>query len=623
MELLRLEHVSKSYGNKILFEDLNLTISAGQKIALVARNGSGKTSLLQLIAGEISPEGENSKIFLSKGIRRSYLKQQTDFHPNATIIDIIFDTDNPRLLALKAYNDAMASGDELKIKETMGQLEALQAWEMEATYKEILSKFHFTDFEKQASMLSGGEKKRLAIAKILIDQPEFMILDEPTNHLDIEMIEWLEQYLKNPKLTLFMVTHDRYFLERICDEIVELERGVIHNYSGNYSDFLLKKAARQQNDAIRKEKMGKLFKKELDWMRRMPQARTTKAKSRIDKFYEIEDAAKVNLDESNIEIPVQTKRMGSKIIEAHAITKAYDGREIIKTFSYKFKKKEKVGIVGPNGAGKTTFLKLLTKEIRPDGGKVVIGDTIDFGHYTQEGLKLKRDMTVIEAIREVAEFLPLEKGKKLTAESLLERFLFPREHQRVYVSQLSGGEKRRLHLLTILMKNPNFLILDEPTNDLDILTLNVLENYLEHFPGVVLIVSHDRYFLDKLVDHLFILDRSGNIKDYNGKYSEYRQYLKNKESASSSSSVEKIESPDKLQKNLDFEEKKKIKNRIRKLEKMMEDLNKEKSKIHTGFENMTIPQDEIPNASKRLSDISDEIESSEMEWLELSEKLEE
>jgi len=620
MELLRLEEVSKSYGDKILFENINLTISTGQKIALVARNGSGKSTLLRIISGDEAPEGERAKVFVNKDVRICFLKQEAIYPAGSTIIDVIFDSDHPKLKALKKYNEALALGKDELIHKSMTEVEAIGAWEIEAKYKEILTRFNLTNFDQPTSELSGGERKRLSIAKAIIDEPSFLILDEPTNHLDIDMIEWLESYLSSNKLTVFMVTHDRYFLEVICNEIVEIDRGNIYTYRGNYSDFLEKKAIRMHNEAVHKDKMVKLFKKELAWMRRMPKARTTKAKSRIDNFDGIKSQAKVNLDVQNVEIPVQTQRLGSKILEAHAITKSFDERTIIEQFSYKFKKAEKVGIVGVNGAGKTTFLNLLTKVIRPDGGKVVIGDTVVFGHYTQEGLKLKEDKIVIDVIRDIAEYLPLEKGQKLSAESLLERFLFPRSQQRVYVSQLSGGEKRRLHLLSVLMKNPNFLILDEPTNDLDILTLNVLENYLFHFPGVVIIVSHDRYFLDKLVDHLFILDGSGNVKDYNGNYSEYRAMQK--ANAHQKSSDNPIEPSTKADSNeMSHEEKKKIKNRLRKLERLIEDLQKEKDKILSLFESQSVPQEEITQQSKRLNDIDEENDAAEMEWLELQEKM--
>lgn len=620
MELLRLEEVSKSYGDKILFENINLTISTGQKIALVARNGSGKSTLLRIISGDEAPEGERAKVFVNKDVRICFLKQEAKYPAGSTIIDVIFDSDHPKLKALKKYNEALALGKDELINSSMTEVESIGAWEIEAKYKEILTRFNLTNFDQPTSELSGGERKRLSIAKAIIDEPSFLILDEPTNHLDIDMIEWLENYLSSNKLTVFMVTHDRYFLEVICNEIVEIDRGNIYTYRGNYSEFLEKKAIRMHNEAIHKDKMVKLFKKELDWMRRMPKARTTKAKSRIDKFEGIKSQAKVNLDVQNVEIPVQTQRLGSKILEAHAITKSFDDRTIIEQFSYKFKKAEKVGIVGVNGAGKTTFLNLLTKVLRPDGGKVVIGDTVVFGHYTQEGLQLKEDKVVIEVIRDIAEFLPLEKGQKLSAESLLERFLFPRSQQRVYVSQLSGGEKRRLHLLSVLMKNPNFLILDEPTNDLDILTLNVLENYLFHFPGVVIIVSHDRYFLDKLVDHLFILDGSGHVKDYNGNYSEYRAAQKaTAHQNGKSQQTEEIQET--ASDELSHEEKKKIKNRLRKLEKMIETLAKEKENILSRFESQSVPQEDISQLSKRLNDIDEENDDAEMEWLELQEKM--
>jgi ATP-binding cassette subfamily F protein uup len=458
--------------------------------------------------------------------------------------------------------------------------------------------------------------KRLALAKILMEEPDFIILDEPTNHLDIDMIEWLEAYLQQPNITVFMVTHDRYFLERVCNEILELDQGNLYVYRGNYSQFLEKREARVQNDAVQLEKTKKLFSKELEWMRRQPQARSTKAKSRIDDFYDIKEKAMVRQQQNAVQMNIAASRLGSKILEAHNISKKFGSKSIIEGFTYKFKKGERIGIIGPNGTGKSTFLKLLTQQIEPDTGKIVIGDTIVFGYYTQDGLQLKEDKTVIDVIRDIAEYIPLEKGFKLSAESLLERFLFPRSQQRVYVSQLSGGEKRRLYLLTILMKNPNFLILDEPTNDLDIITLNVLEEYLLDFPGCLIIVTHDRYFMDKLVDHLFILEGGGVLRDFNGTHSEYRDMKK----AEERSTVQSVPVIDALDANAEKKGKASYEQRkeFSKLEKEIKKLEEQKADITGRFNDSSLSPDRIMELSAELQQIQSNLEVKEEKWFALA-----
>ncbi|MEM9823881.1 MAG: ABC-F family ATP-binding cassette domain-containing protein, partial [Bacteroidota bacterium] len=530
MNYLSLENVSKTYGDKVLFKNLDLQISMGDKVALVAKNGTGKTTLLKVIAGIEAGEGETCKIQVRKGIRIGFLEQEPVFLPGQTITDAVFDSDHEMIRVTKRYAASLLHpADEKEMEQALAQMDDLKAWDFEARMKEILFKLKIERLDQQVSTLSGGQKKRLALAKLLIEDPEFLILDEPTNHLDLDMIEWLENYLQQAKLTVFMVTHDRYFLERVCNTIVELDRGILYKYRGSYSDFLEKKSMRQENESTVLDKTKKLMRKELEWIRRQPKARGTKAKSRVDKFFEIKEKAGQKLDNDRMQIDIKGSRLGSKIIEAHNISKSFDDFKIVENFSYKFKKKERVGIVGPNGVGKTTFLKLLTKSIRPDHGKVIVGDTVVFGYYTQAGIQGAEDKKVIDVVRDVAEYIPLEKGQKLTAINLLDRFLFSREQHQVQVAQLSGGERRRLYLLTVLMENPNFLILDEPTNDLDILTLNILEEFLMDFPGCLIVVSHDRYFMDKLVDHLFILEGKGRVKDYNGNYSDYRTIAKARE----------------------------------------------------------------------------------------------
>jgi len=616
MQLLNLENISKSYGEKVLFKDINLSVSQGQKIALLARNGSGKSTLLRIIAGEEAPEGENAKIYLAKDVKISVLKQEPDFLPEESIHEVIYNTDNEKIKTFHAYTQAQESNNAADVDKLSIRMDELQAWDTQSIIEETLAKLNIVNHTKLVSQLSGGQVKRLAIARMILEQPDFLILDEPTNHLDIEMIEWLETYLQQNSITLFMVTHDRYFLDRICNEIIELDRGVLHTYRGNYSDYLEKKALRTANESSNLDKMKKLYNKELQWIRRQPKARGTKAKSRVDDFDRISDASSVNLDEEQITLDIKSSRLGSKILEAHAISKSYGDVKIVETFSYKFRKGERLGIVGPNGAGKSTFLNLLTQEIRPDAGKIVVGDTIEFGYYTQDGLNLDNDKRVLDVIRDIAEYIPLDKGKKITAESLLERFLFSRAQQQVYISQLSGGEKRRLYLLTILMKNPNFLILDEPTNDLDILTLNILEEYLLQFPGCLLIVSHDRYFLNKMVEHLFILEGNGNIKDYNGKYSAYRASKKDqpREISEETKTVEK-------QSTVDHKERKRIKNQIRKLERDIEKAETRKKAINQAFLDPTnLDTDKITALSQELGKLDQSISQMEEEWMELNEE---
>lgn len=620
MNYLTLERVNKSFGEKILFADLDLTIAKGQKIALIAKNGTGKTTLLRIIAGEEAPEGEVAKILVSKEIQIGYLKQDPDLDPNASVLEAALDSSNDQVRAIKDLEMATILDKQDEIQAAIEKVDNLKAWDIEARIKEILGRLKVSNFTQKVSTLSGGQRKRLALAKILIDKPDFLILDEPTNHLDLDMIEWLEAYLSTQSLTLFMVTHDRYFLERVCNEILELDGGILYTYRGNYSDYLEKKANREQNDKANLAKTKKLYRKELAWVRRQPQARGTKAKSRVDKFYEIEAKAKKQIADDDMVMQIDMARLGGKILEAHNVGKSYGDLDIIKGFNYKFKKGERVGLAGPNGVGKTTFIKLLTQEVKPDTGKVVVGDTVVFGHYTQDNETLNENHRLIESIREIAEYIPLKKGKKLTAESLLEKFLFPRSHQQVYVSQLSGGEKRRLLLLRILMKNPNFLILDEPTNDLDILTLNVLEDFLQSYPGCLLVISHDRFFMDKLVDHLFILKGGGEYKDFNGSYSEYKIAARNEANNSSNKAKEapkqeEAASAEPEKRKLNYHEKKEYSG----LEENIAKLEKRKKEIETLFLEGTLEGDKITELSQELGNIQKEIEEKEDRWLELSE----
>ncbi len=619
---LSLENITKTYGEKVLFQNLSFQINKGQKVALVAKNGTGKSTLLRVIAGIESAEGEQAHVLLRRDIRVGYLVQEPDFHESDTILDAVLDSDNPLIQTIKRYESTLLGlGTEAEMQTILAQMDDLKAWDMEARIKEMLFKFKISQLDQRIGQLSGGQKKRLALAKILLNEPEFLILDEPTNHLDLDMIEWLETYMQQPNLTLFMVTHDRYFLERVCNQIVELENGKLYRYSGNYSDYLEKKAIRQETESAELDKNRKLLDRELDWVRRSPQARTTKAKSRVDAYYELEEKVSNVTVDKDIQIDIKGQRLGKKILELHNVSKSYEQVKIVENFSYKFKKNERVGIVGPNGVGKTTFLKVLTKELRPDTGKVVIGDNTVFGYYTQDGIQLTQDKRVIDAVQDIAEYIPLEKGQKLSAAALLERFLFTRKQQQVYVSQLSGGERRRLYLLMVLMQNPNFLILDEPTNDLDILTLNVLEDFLLEFPGCIIVVSHDRFFMDKIVDHLFIFEGNGQIKDFLGDYSDYREVLKERERElrrNERAEQQKNKTPEQTRSDrprLSQEARKEM----NKLEKEIKRLEERKSEIMEQFNTDGLSPVQIEQLGRELSELSATLETKEMRWLELAE----
>jgi len=620
MEYLSLEEVSKSYGEKVLFDQINLTISQGDKIALIARNGSGKSTLLRVIAGVDQPEGERAKIHLSRHVKTAFLDQDPTFDAHQTVEEVLFDTNLPRMKAVKEYNDALASGNPTRLEQAMARMDDLKAWDAEARGKDILFRLNLRDLDQTVGTMSGGQKKRLALARIILGEPDFLILDEPTNHLDIEMIEWLEKYLSSAQLTIFMVTHDRYFLERVCTEIIELDKGNLFTYRGNYSDYLEKKAVRSHQDNTSLDKAKKLLLKELEWIRRQPKARGTKAKSRITDFHKLKDKVSSITYDEVFEIEVDSVRLGKKILEFSDVHKAFGDKVILREFWYKFKKGERVGISGPNGTGKTTFVKLLVGEIRPDRGKRIQGETVEFGYYTQDGLHLDSDRRVIDVIRDIAEYIPLKKGLKLSAAALLENFMFSREHQQVYVSQLSGGERKRLHLLTVLMSNPNFLILDEPTNDLDVLTLNVLESYLLQFQGCLVIISHDRYFMDKLVDHMFIFKGNGVVQDYNGTYSQWKAQAKSEKPR-----VDKIKEldtkvtlePKDGVRKLSYLEKKEMQD----IEKRIEQLNLRKTEIEALFESGIEDNEYITRLSVELGAARTEIDKIEMRWLELSEFL--
>lgn len=524
MNFLSVENITKSFGDRIIFQDLTFGIDQGQKVAIVAKNGAGKTTLLRCLTGlDTLDEG---RVVFRKDLRTVFMEQSEDLNPDHTILEEIFAHDLPELKAVQEYNRAMAANDEEAIQNSFEQLSELNAWDVEVRVSQILSVLKLNQTDALIGSLSGGQKKRVALAKVLIAEPDFLILDEPTNHLDLDMIEWLEEYLSKSRSTILMVTHDRYFLEVVCDTILELDNKTLYRYKGNFSYFLEKKAEREEQFESTVEKAKNQFRKELEWMRRQPKARGTKQKARVEAFHDTKKVAHQKLDKGEVEIPVKMERLGSKILELHHVSKAFGDKKILNDFSYNFKRQERVGIVGNNGAGKSTFLNMILDKEAVDKGKIVVGETVVFGYYNQAQLEVKEDKKVIDVIRDVAEFIPLEKGRQMSAAHFLEKFLFPRDMHYNFVHKLSGGEKRRLKLMTVLMQNPNFLILDEPTNDLDIFVMGVLEDYLRSFEGCLIVVSHDRYFMDKMVDHIFVFEGEGEVGDIIGNYTEYRAKLK-------------------------------------------------------------------------------------------------
>ncbi len=618
MNYLSVENISKAFGEVELFRDISFGINKDQKIAFIAKNGAGKTSILNILAGVAS--SDTGQVISRKGLKIEYLSQEEDLDHNLTVEQTIFNSDNETLKVIEEYENALKNpSDEKAYQQAFEKMEQLNAWDFETQYKQILFKLKLEDLSQKVSSLSGGQRKRLSLAVILIHKPDLLILDEPTNHLDLEMIEWLENYFKKEKITLFMVTHDRYFLERVCNEIVELDNGGFYTYKGNYSYYLQKKEERITQEQVTVDKAKNLFVKELDWMRRQPKARTTKSKSRIDDFYKIKEEAHKRRDNHKVQLEINMERMGSKILELHKVSKSFGNLNILDKFEYNFLRGERIGIIGKNGTGKSTFLNIITGGIPVDSGKVVVGETIKFGYYTQDGINPKPGQKVIEIIKEYGEQIPLTKGRSLSAAQLLERFLFSRKRQYDFVEKLSGGERKRLYLCTVLIQNPNFLILDEPTNDLDIITLNVLENFLLDFPGCLLVVSHDRYFMDKIVDHLFVFQGDGKIEDFPGNYSDYRVYEDSKPKEASVS-IQKEDTREKTTSivKLSFKEKKEFDA----IDGEIETLNTQKSNVEAKFLDSTLSGEEINELSIKLKEISFEIDKKEERWFELSSKLE-
>ena len=618
MNYLSVENIAKSYGERVLFEDISFGINKDQKIAFIAKNGTGKTSILNIIIGNDTPD--TGQIVSRKGLHIAFLSQTDTLQDEQTIEEAIFSSDNQILKIVQQYEEALKNPENEEIyQKAFDLMDQYNAWDFETQYKQILSKLQLNNLSLKVKSLSGGQRKRLSLAIILINKPDLLILDEPTNHLDLEMIEWLEEYFKKEKITLFMVTHDRYFLERVCNEIIELDQGKLYAYKGNYSYYLEKKEERLAIEQTTLGKAKNLFKKELDWMRRQPKARTTKSKSRIEDFYQIKEKAHQRRNDHKVQLEINMERMGSKILELHSTSKAFGEKVVLNKFDYVFKRGERIGIIGKNGSGKSSFLNIITGSLPVDAGKVVIGETIKFGYYTQKGINIKEGQKVIEVIKEFGDYIPLTKGRTISAGQLLERFLFDRKKQYDFVEKLSGGEQKRLYLCTVLIQNPNFLILDEPTNDLDILTLNVLESFLLDFPGNLLVVSHDRYFMDKVVDHLFIFDNEGNINGFPGNYTDYRAY----EDSQPVQQVVKEKSVDTREKSspkgkLSYNENREFQN----LEKEIASLAKEKNGIEKQFETGEIEADNINEISQKLQEIIISIETKEERWLELSMKLE-
>lgn len=632
MHYVSVENLSKTYADKPLFDNISFNVNEGDKIALVALNGSGKSTLLKILTGQEIPD--EGKVWIHKDVKVVLLDQDPYLNDERTILENIFSYDHPVVNALKRYEsltDADAQPDPVVLAEAIQEMDNLNAWHYDSTVKQILGKLNIHHLDQKVNTLSGGQKKRIALAKVLIDMDfehrhTLLILDEPTNHLDVGMIEWLEHYLTQDKLTLILVTHDRYFLDAICTEILELDQTQLFRTKGNYEKFLESKSIRQEQDAASIDKAKNRYRKELEWMRKQPKARTTKSKAREDAFYDWEARAKKKIQDAQLELQVKMTRLGGKIIELKKLYKSFGEKVILSGFDYTFKKGERVGVVGVNGAGKSTFINMLLGKEPADSGKINVGDTVVFGDFSQEGLTFKEDKRVIEFVKDIAEFFPLADGTKVSAAQFLERFLFTPQKQFTYISKLSGGEKKRLQLLSILFRNPNFLILDEPTNDLDLPTLDILEDFLLEYPGCIIIVSHDRYFMDKIVDHLFVFEGNGVVRDFPGNYSQYRDVAKAEQKAitqevnpvasAHETEVKTEKTPQPASTKLSYKEK-------RELEQLNADIPKleaEKAELETAMSEAGGDFQKIQSMGDRIAAILNELEEKEMRWLELSER---
>lgn len=637
---LQVENISKSYGPKVLFGNISFNINEGDKIALIAPNGTGKSSLLSILAGEESSDSGGSIKFM-KDISIAFLKQNYDFNPENTIYHQLFWQQQGLYEAVEEYHSALAqsaSGTSQRLEKALAEMDRLDAWNFEQSAKRVLTQLKLTNLNQKMCQLSGGEVKKVAIASMLLSNPDFLIMDEPTNHLDMEVIEFLEDYLKKSKCTLFMVTHDRYFLDRVCNTIFELDNGSLYSYKGNYSYYLEKREERISNYNAATERARNLMRRELEWIRSTPCARSGKAKYRIDAFRDLKERAESRIEEKrNMDFSVGTARMGTKIIECRHLHYEWEGQTMLEDFSYNMARGEKIGIVGANGVGKSTFLNLVTGALKADSGTLEIGETVRFGYYRQQGIEFSEEETLLDVVNEIADSVALADGTRISTTSFLNRFLFPPNMHNTKVARLSGGERRRLYLLTVLMRNPNFLILDEPTNDLDIITLNVLEEYLQSFPGCVLIVSHDRYFLDKIADHLFIFTGGGRVKDYVGKCSEYRAYVAAMEQASARQEVKLQQSAKPAaqreqqaqkeqpaaqsaasaapkRKRLSYKEQRELEE----VTNAIAELESEKAELERGLSSGTLQGDELRRASERIGEVISLLDEKEMRWLELN-----
>ena len=619
---LQVDGLTKSFGDLVLFENISFGVSEGERIGLIAKNGTGKTTLLNILAGK--EDYDSGNVVFRRDLRVGYLPQDPQYPGELTVLEACFQSENETVKAIADYERIMASDDHNGLDEVLHRMDSLKAWDYEQRAKQILSQLKIRNFDQKISQLSGGQLKRVALANVLISEPEFIILDEPTNHLDLDMTEWLEEYLNRSRISLLMVTHDRYFLDRVCNEIMEIDQRIVFTYKGNYSYYLEKREERVMAQNTELDRANNLLRKELEWMRRQPQARGTKAKYRVDAFYELEKKAQQERDKGNVKLDVKASYIGNKIFEIEHLSKRFDDLIILDDFNYIFSRYEKLGIVGNNGTGKSTFIKMLMGEVAPDSGKIDVGETVRFGYYSQDGLEFDEQMKVIDVVREIAEVIEMGDGSKLTASQFLQHFLFPPETQHSYVYKLSGGERRRLYLCTVLMRNPNFLVLDEPTNDLDIVTLNVLEDYLASFKGCVIVVSHDRYFMDKVVDHVLVFEGNGKLKDFPGHYSHYRAWKEMQEEEAAQqkkvtpSAAPKVSKPDRSnepKKKLSFNEKREFEQ----IEADLPKLEQEKAEIEAEMSTGTLTADELLSKSNRISELIDEIDEKTMRWLELSE----
>ncbi len=620
---LQVEGLTKSFGDRILFEDISFGIAEGERIGIVAQNGTGKTTLLNIIAGK--EDVDSGTVTMHNGLRIGYLEQTPIYPDNLTVMQACFFSPNETVQVIAEYEQALIENNHERLQLALEQMDRLKAWDYEQRAKQILSKLNITRFDQLISELSGGQLKRLALANVLITEPNLLILDEPTNHLDIEMTEWLEEYLNRGNTTLLMVTHDRYFLDRVCNQIIEIDNRTIYNYKGNFSYYLEKRQERIDVQNAETARARNLMRTELDWMRRQPQARGTKAKARIDSFYVLEEKARRRYEEGPVKLEIKSTYIGSKIFEAQYVSKSFDDLKIVDNFYYNFARYEKMGIIGQNGTGKSTFIKMLVGEVQPDSGRFDIGETVRFGYYNQEGLQFREGMKVIDAVREIAEEISLGDGRKLSASQFLQHFLFTPEKQHNYIYKLSGGEKRRLHLCTVLMRNPNFLVLDEPTNDLDITTLSVLEEYLRNFKGCVIVVSHDRYFMDKVVDHLLVFKGNAEIKDFPGNYTDYRiwrnaQQQEERKKAEEARKRQHTTTPVVRNQNTDrkrltYKERKELEE----LDILVPQLEKEKAQLEEEMCSGTLSTEQLIAHSRRIEELIAEIDEKGMRWLELSE----